>query len=237
MAASHPYESAAVRAVTGPTIRPGDFELTRLAARYCRLTAGDRVLDVGCGAGATAGFLNREFQTVAVGVDRSPMLLAEARQCDPDLLVIRGDGAALPVRTERVAAVFCECVLSLLPDPVQALNEFYRVLRPGGHVVVADLYRRAAGTMDTGETATGRGCLRGAVSRELLARRMSEAGFDICLWEDHSDLLKVLAARLVWAGVSLEAFRETAGCRAAEREPLRPGYYLLVAVKGDQPHG
>ncbi|MCB2149565.1 MAG: class I SAM-dependent methyltransferase [Deltaproteobacteria bacterium] len=235
MIQTKPYESEAIRAVTGPAIRPGGLDLTRRAARYCRLKAGDRVLDVGCGTGVTTALLNREFQTRAVGVDLSVVLLTEARRCDPDLPVIRGNAVDLPLKADHYSTVFCECVLSLLPDPARALNEFCRVLRPGGHVVVADLYQRTAGSTDSG--LTGRGCVKGAVSRDVSVQRMVAAGLVICLWEDHSDLLKVLAARLVWAGISLKDVWGKACSPAAGKEPFRPGYYLLVAGKGEQSHG
>ena len=185
----------------------------------------------------TTALLNREFQTRAVGVDLSVALLTEARRCDPDLPVIRGNAVDLPFKADHYSTVFCECVLSLLPDPVRALNEFCRVLRPGGHVVVADLYQRTTGSRNTGETATGRGCMKGAVSRDVSVQRMVAAGFAVCLWEDHSDLLKVLAARLVWAGISLKEVWGVACSSAAGQEPFRPGYYLLVAGKGEQSHG
>jgi SAM-dependent methyltransferase len=237
MTALCPFESLALRAVTGPAIRPGDLDLTGRAARYCCLKAGDRVVDVGCGAGATVGFLKSDFQAWAVGVDQSPVLLAETRRCDPGLPVIQGNAMALPVKAEQCSAVFCECVLSLLPDPARALNEFYRVMRPGGHLVVADLYQRTAGSTEIDIPVNARGCLRGAVSRDVLARRMVAAGFTLCLWEDHSDLLKALVAQLVWDGISIKEFWGVDCSPSVGLEKQRPGYFLLVAYKGEQPHG
>ena len=57
MYTSRPYESPALREAIGPALRPGGLDLTERAARYCGLAAGDLVLDVGCGIGATAAFL------------------------------------------------------------------------------------------------------------------------------------------------------------------------------------
>ncbi|PID41036.1 MAG: SAM-dependent methyltransferase, partial [Proteobacteria bacterium] len=127
MVALRPYESKAIRAVTGATIRPGGLELTRRTAAYCGLKAGDRVLDVGCGTGATVAFLNRQMGIRAIGVDVSAKLLAEARSKAPNLSVMRANGVALPVRSAAVGAVYCECVLSLISDTMAALVECRRV--------------------------------------------------------------------------------------------------------------
>ena len=78
-----PYESEAVRAATGPTIRPGGLALTGRAADVCQLGPGDRVLDVGCGTGATAQFLQAQYGATVIGMDRSRILLAEACQQQP----------------------------------------------------------------------------------------------------------------------------------------------------------
>lgn len=221
---ARPYESKALRAVTGPAIRPGGLGLTRRAARFCGLAAGERVLDVGCGTGATVNFLNRSLHARAVGIDRSSSLLGEAGKMRPPLALVQGDAAALPLGTRRFAAVFCECVLSLIPEPHAALKEFWRVLRPGGHLVVADLYRRDADLPTASFDAPG--CVAGALTREEMAHCVERAGFTPCLWEDHSRQLKTLAAQLVWAGVSVSSWRGK-NCRH------RTGYALLVAIKGN----
>ncbi|BBO84879.1 SAM-dependent methyltransferase [Desulfosarcina ovata subsp. sediminis] len=231
MNVSRPYESEAVRAVTGPAIRPGGLDLTRRAAGYCRLGPGGRVLDVGCGTGASLDLLARRFGARTIGIDLSPMLLGVARQNDPPLSVMRGNALALPLKSGMLRAVFFECVLSLVPDPAAALAEAHRVLQAAGRLVVADIYRQSeGGGPDPGPWAGVGGCLRGAVGPRTLLQRIHHAGFDSLLWEDHSDRLKALAAQLAWAGLSLkpwwrDTFPDGAACR------MRPGYFLLVARK------
>jgi SAM-dependent methyltransferase len=236
MPALPPYESPALRKATGGTLRPGGLALTERAARCCSLAAGDRVLDVGCGAGTTSAFLRDRFQVTAIGVDRSAILLADARGARPDLGLVRGEASTLPFPAGRFAALFCECVLSLVNDPPRALEEFHRVLRPGGYCVIADLYRRSNGPERPAPLAAARGCLKGAVPRDLLEQRVQAAGFDIRLWEDHSHHLKILAARLAWAGI---AVRDLWGleCRPGAAPDKPPGYGLLVSRKRSTPHG
>lgn len=237
MAETQPYESSALRTVTGPAIRPGGLDLSEQAARYCRLTAADRVLDVGCGTGATLGFLKHHFQAKPVGLDLSPLLLENARRAKPALPLIRGNAMALPFKARQFSALFCECVLSLLPDPARALSDFYRILRPAGHMVITDLYQQKVGPAQMAMPPGARGCLKGAVSRHLLAQRVTAAGFTLLLWEDHSHLLKILAAQLVFAGISLKEFWGVNCRNSVDFKARPPGYFLLVAVKGEPAHG
>jgi SAM-dependent methyltransferase len=154
------------------------------------------------------------------------------------LNAIRADAMALPLIADSFSAVYAECVCSLLPDVASALNDFYRVLRPGGHLVVADLYWRTPDdTVTIQPMATGGGCLAGAVDRHTMVARVEAAGFEVALWEDHSDALKQLAAQLVWSGVSLTDWWGidcTSGRCHGDR---RPGYCLIVAGKQEETNG
>lgn len=228
------YESDEMRRVTGDTIRPGGRELTERAARFCRLRRGAVVLDVGCGIGATAAHLSSVHGLKAVGLDISPMLLARTREKNPDLSLIRGSADALPTGDGAFQALFCECVLSLTPEPSVVLREFHRTLAPGGILILSDIYQRvpAAGAIPA---AGVRCCLNGAVSRETVQSMVRRAGFNIFLWEDHTPMLKRLAAEIVFAYGSMSAFwsalgREP-GAAACAPGAMKPGYYLLAAIK------
>lgn len=227
---SQPYENPALREAIGPALRPGGLDLTERAARYCGLAAGDLLLDVGCGIGATAAFLKDRLLARPVGLDHSPRLLADARRHRPDLVLVRGEATSLPVASDKFTAVFCECVLSLVGDPREALVEFFRVLRPGGYLVVADLYRQSRGATNMDPRPDARGCLKGMMPRERLEGRLHAAGLEICLWEDHSEHLKVLAAKLAWHGLRTQDLWGVA-CMPGGDPQERPGYGLLVARK------
>ncbi len=225
---TRPYESYALRRITGPAVRPGGLELTRRVIDLCRLPAGARILDVGCGPGASVAWLRAQGYA-AFGLDRSGKLLGEARQDHPGLPVVRADAAGLPFCGEIFDLVLAECVLCLLPAPERMLAECRRVLNPGAALVVTDLYLAGANT----PRPPGRpecGCVAGARGRETLQALAAAAGFDPVAWEDHSSHLRRLAADLVWTFGSLAPFRR--------HDPQqRLGFGLMVCRKKDAAHG
>ena len=233
------YETKALRDVTGSAIRPGGLTLTEKAAAWCAFPPGSRVLDVGCGPGATLAHLRQVHHWSAAGLDPSRLLLSEGHCGHPDLPLVQGRAESLPFRDGAFQGVFCECVLSLLEDRAAVLSEFWRVLTDGGLLIMTDLYIRElrAGF----NPAPSAGCLAGAMTREELNPLIDAAGFSRLLWEDHSPLLRELAARLIWAHGSTAAFgaaacaRGTAGCAQETSTPGRPGYFLMAAQK-EKPH-
>ncbi len=121
--------------------------LARLA-----LGPGESVLDVGCGTGvflpglaAIVGPTGR-----VVGLDHSAAFLEEARRRLADATIadrvelVEGDVHQLPFANGTFDAVHCERVLMHVEDPSLALREMRRVVRPGGRVLVAEVYASAA---------------------------------------------------------------------------------------------
>lgn len=105
------------------------------------------VLDVGCGTGGVTGLLLERTDRVT-GVDRSPQMLAEAQHklasavADGRLRLVQGSitGLERTFGAEVFDCVVCCLVLSELTETEErfALDEFCRILRPGGTLVVAD---------------------------------------------------------------------------------------------------
>jgi SAM-dependent methyltransferase len=198
------------------------------------------VLDVGCGTGATVHYLRFQHGLWAMGIDRSSTLLEAGARSNGGLPLVRGCAEQIPIGDGSVAAVFCECVLSLCSDPVDTLREVMRVLQVGGYLVMTDIYSRNTSdpAQEVGKPSVGC-CLQGAVGRTTMETRIAAAGFDLLLWEDHSALLKQLAGQLIWAYGSLNAFwtiiagPDAAGALTSggKGRCRRPGYYLLVAQK------
>lgn len=102
------------------------------------------LLDVGCGTGRTALQLARSMPGLSIlGVDLSPYYLELAREncarC-PEVSFLEANGEALPFRDEYFDCVTSTFLMHELPREArhQVLKEMYRVLKPGGLLVVED---------------------------------------------------------------------------------------------------
>jgi SAM-dependent methyltransferase len=102
------------------------------------LPVGD-ALDAACGTGRFSVVLEERGHRV-VGVDSSPEMLEVARAKLPTADFRLGELDDLPLPDASVDVVVCALALSHVPDLVPVMAEFARVLRPGGHVVIADAH-------------------------------------------------------------------------------------------------
>lgn len=113
----------------------------RLIATELNLTPEDRVLDVACGSGEFLAAFAWQARHVA-GIDLSEAKVALARERLADRLasgtadVVRGDAAALPWEEGTFSAVTCNDAFPFFPVPERVLAEMFRVLRPGGRMLM-----------------------------------------------------------------------------------------------------
>ncbi len=217
--------------VSGDTLRPGGLELSRHLLGLGNFQEGSRILDAGCGMGATLRYLAQTCRLTVVGVDSSAPMLTAARRHSPELPLVCAALEMLPFDEASFDGIVCECVLSQTAVR-EVLAEFKRVLRMDGLLLVTDLYRRPARPNRVAEpSADDR-----LATREQTEIMLREAGFTIEHWEDRTRDLQQLAVQLIMAPGSVGENRFGLigeGCffngtetGAAGRDM---GYHLLVA--------
>jgi ubiquinone/menaquinone biosynthesis C-methylase UbiE len=213
------YGCGSIRDADGAPLRPGGLVLTERLLDFAGFRAGDKVADIGCGLGASAGLMKRRGID-AIGVDRLFLAADRASQ------FVVADGARLPFASGSLDGILSECSLSAISDPQAALAEWFRVLKRGGRLALSDVYARAATRSHGGGPKTQAALLHGIVA----------TGFRIQGFEDHSSVLGPWVAQFIFKYGSLDALWGGAcGLDARAVRKAEPGYCLAVASKPGKP--
>jgi len=148
------------------------------------LRRGETVVDLGSGAGLDI-FLAADRvgpDGRAIGVDMTPEMIAKARANAERLAVSNaefrlGEIEHLPLAAETADVIISNCVINLLPDKRPAFTEAFRVLRPGGRLLVSDIVSTEPlpAWMKTAEQWTA--CIGGAIPVDEYLDAIRQAGF------------------------------------------------------------
>jgi len=120
-------------AIFGPVFRQGRQAAVQVADRI-----GGRILEVGVGTGLSLPSYARSSRIVGIDISE-PMLekaRARARQLSNVEAILVGDAEKLDFETESFDVVVAQYVVTAIPNPERALNEFIRVVRPGGEIIL-----------------------------------------------------------------------------------------------------
>jgi SAM-dependent methyltransferase len=150
------------------------------------LAEGETVVDLGSGAGfdcfLAAGRVGKTGRVI--GVDMTPEMIERARENArrdgiENVEFRLGEIERLPVDTNTADCVISNCVINLSPDKDRVFGEAFRVLRPGGRLMVSDivlLRALPAAIRDSIEAYIG--CLAGASLKGEYMKAIEKAGFD-----------------------------------------------------------
>lgn len=126
--------------VFGPTLQHGRI---RAIARM-ELKPDDKVLEVGVGTGLNVLLYPPTIEVT--GIDFSASMLEKARERvaregRTDIRLLEMDAADLKFPDDSFDVVYAPYLVSVVPDPVKAVREMYRVCRPGGRIVILNHFK------------------------------------------------------------------------------------------------
>lgn len=149
------------------------------------LKQGEIVLDLGSGAGFDCFLAASKVgdKGKVIGVDMTPEMLEKARENArkgnySNVEFRLGEIEHLPAADNSVDAVISNCVINLSPDKKGVFAEAFRVLKPGGRMMISDivlLKELPAFIKDSIEAYIG--CVAGAMLKDEYLKAVREAGF------------------------------------------------------------
>ena len=123
---------------TNAVLSGGNAALWRIATvKAIDPKPGERILDIAAGTGTSSAALAKSGAEV-VALDFSPGMIEEGRKRHPDLTFVEGDAEALPFPPQSFDAVTISFGLRNVNNPQLAIGEMYRVLKPGGRLVICE---------------------------------------------------------------------------------------------------
>lgn len=149
------------------------------------LKEGEVVLDLGSGAGFDAFLASRKVGTPGkvIGVDMTEEMLDKARENAKKGNYInvefrKGDIENLPVDDNSIDAIISNCVINLAPDKERVFKEAYRVLKPGGRIMISDVVLIKPLTEELkNDKELLVGCVSGAILKQDYLKLLEKTGF------------------------------------------------------------
>jgi SAM-dependent methyltransferase len=166
------------------------------------LKQGETVLDLGSGAGFDCFLAANKVGPggKVIGVDMTAEMVEKANENArkghyANVEFRLGEIESLPVEDNAVDVVISNCVINLVPDKSVAFKEAYRVLKPGGRLMVSDvvLLKPLPESIQNSVEAYI-GCLSGAMMKDNYLKVISKAGFkNVKILEENAFPLDVMA--------------------------------------------
>ena len=149
------------------------------------LTEGETVLDLGSGAGFDCFLAANKVgaKGKVIGVDMTPEMLEKARENaekgDYENVEFRlGEIENIPAADNSVDVVISNCVINLSPNKKEVFGEAFRVLKPGGRLMVSDIVLlKELPDIIRSSVAAYVGCISGAMMKEEYLETIKNANF------------------------------------------------------------
>ncbi len=183
------YQHPLTHHLLGDSFHPGGLETTRSLAAQSLVNRTSKVLDIATGKATSAAFLVKQYGAQVYGLDLGMDNLQIAKQTYRSLTKLRlisGDAMQLPFSDNSLDVVFCECALCTFDNRDAAMQEIYRVLKPGGFIAISDIYLNQTLPIELETTLNRWLCVADALSHEASIKTAEQAGFSQIRFEDKS---------------------------------------------------
>ena len=186
------------------------------------LREGEVVVDLGCGGGLDVLLAAKRVGPTgkAIGIDMTPDMIERAKAgaaqvgaANAEFHLARID--QLPLPDASVDCVISNCVINLVPDKSAVFREIFRVLKPGGRVVVSDIALKQPLPPEVqNDLQAYVGCIAGAIQITEYKQTLLDATFESVVVQD--------------TGVDLNAYAQagsassSGGCCSAEPSSAEP---------------
>lgn len=151
---------------------------------FAEMNPGEVVLDLGSGAGLDLILASRKVGPTGrvIGLDMTPEMIAAAnanleKAGITNFEIRQGEMEAMPVADSEVDWIISNCVINLSPDKAKVFAESYRVLKPGGRMLVSDIVTGDLPDSVRADIAAWVACISGAVEESEYIRLVKQAGF------------------------------------------------------------
>ncbi len=202
-----------------------------LTVRAVAPKAGERILDIAAGTGTSSIALAKSGAHV-VAADFSAGMIEVGRQKHPQLEFVQADAMALPFKAGEFDAVAISFGLRNIENPKRALKEMYRVLKPGGRLVICEFSTPPVAILRAGYSAYLKYVMPAVVdAASSNPEAYSYLAESIADWPDQSTLSQWIrgagftrvAYRNLTAGVvALHRGHKPARKTAAKKTPAKP---------------
>lgn len=150
------------------------------------LQKGEVVLDLGAGAGIDVFMAANKVGSEGhvIGVDMTPQMIEKGRENAEkygykNVEFKLGEIENLPIEDETVDVIISNCVINLAPDKTKVFQEAYRVLKPGGRLMISDLVTEGELPDDVRKSFQAWSeCIAGALERNEYLGIIQASGFD-----------------------------------------------------------
>jgi len=177
------YQLPITQFLLGDSFHPGGLALTKQLTQQLLIGRESRVLDIASGRGTSSLYLTQQYGCNVVALDLSETNLEITRDLAiknnlSSLLTTRVSSAdKLPFEDNSFDAIICECAICTFENPLLAVSEMFRVLKPNARIGISDVLLNKKLPGDLVGLLCKALCISGALSSEQYIKIFQNSGF------------------------------------------------------------